>query len=366
MQPKSELYEQSKLYEKAELQLNICNACRYCEGYCAVFPALEEHTVLRPGTIDFLANLCHDCRACLYACPYAPPHDFGLDLPRTLSAVRHHGWKEDLPQPARWLADHATSGVAAAVVVAAALVVALAGVTVGLGQVWHPRPSAASPYDVISYPAIVAVMGAAFVYGIAMMAVAARRYWRRTGGTGFFSLTAWRGALAEAAYLHNLDGGGADCPYPTETPSPLRRHLHAAVAYGFLLCFVATVSAGIMQDILGNDPPYPLVSVPVLSGLVGGIALTIGTVGLLALKRRSDPAATDEDAVAGDTGFVAALAILAVTGLLTLLLRGSSAFGVVLVVHLAAVGAGFVLAPSSKFAHVPYRLLALVRSHLEP
>ena len=30
-----------ELIEEAERQMVICNACRYCEGYCAVFPAME-------------------------------------------------------------------------------------------------------------------------------------------------------------------------------------------------------------------------------------------------------------------------------------------------------------------------------------
>ncbi|MEA3115709.1 MAG: citrate/tricarballylate utilization protein, partial [Caballeronia sp.] len=26
--------------------MQICNACRYCEGFCAVFPAMYAHTLL--------------------------------------------------------------------------------------------------------------------------------------------------------------------------------------------------------------------------------------------------------------------------------------------------------------------------------
>ena len=29
------------LIKDGERQMTICNACRYCEGYCAVFPAME-------------------------------------------------------------------------------------------------------------------------------------------------------------------------------------------------------------------------------------------------------------------------------------------------------------------------------------
>src|SRR5262249_39919461 len=40
-----------------------------------------------------LANLCHDCRACYQACMYAPPHEFGVDLPLSLGQVRTAGYR---------------------------------------------------------------------------------------------------------------------------------------------------------------------------------------------------------------------------------------------------------------------------------
>ena len=61
--------------------LAICNACRYCEGYCAVFPALERRLAFDESDVHYLANLCHNCGACLYACQYAPPHEFAAQLP---------------------------------------------------------------------------------------------------------------------------------------------------------------------------------------------------------------------------------------------------------------------------------------------
>ena len=39
------------LLEEAERQLTICNACRYCEGYCAVFPAMEMRRDVRSKAI---------------------------------------------------------------------------------------------------------------------------------------------------------------------------------------------------------------------------------------------------------------------------------------------------------------------------
>ena len=36
---------------EARRQVEICNACRYCEGYCAVFPAINRERVFADGDI---------------------------------------------------------------------------------------------------------------------------------------------------------------------------------------------------------------------------------------------------------------------------------------------------------------------------
>ena len=61
--------------------LQICNACRYCEGFCAVFPTMTRRLAFGQADIHYLANLCHNCGACFHACQYAPPQEF---------AVTHH------------------------------------------------------------------------------------------------------------------------------------------------------------------------------------------------------------------------------------------------------------------------------------
>ena len=38
-------------------QMQICNACRYCEGFCAVFPAMTRRLEFGKADIHFLANL---------------------------------------------------------------------------------------------------------------------------------------------------------------------------------------------------------------------------------------------------------------------------------------------------------------------
>jgi citrate/tricarballylate utilization protein len=67
--------------DNAIWQLEVCNACRYCEGYCAVFPALERRRIFNREDLDYLSNLCFDCRHCYYACMFSPPHEYAVNLP---------------------------------------------------------------------------------------------------------------------------------------------------------------------------------------------------------------------------------------------------------------------------------------------
>ena len=59
--------------EEARRQMQVCNACRYCEGYCSVFPAMDMRRVFSDGDLTYLANLCPHCRRCSSACHFARP-----------------------------------------------------------------------------------------------------------------------------------------------------------------------------------------------------------------------------------------------------------------------------------------------------
>jgi citrate/tricarballylate utilization protein len=348
------------LFAEAERQLNICNSCRYCEGYCAVFPALERRTVLDIGDITQLANLCHDCRACFHACMYAPPHEFAVDPPAILTAVRLASYQRYLPSAGwlrpGWRAGRGARAMAAALVVLALL--ALVAATEGIGALLHHG----SPYQVIPYPALLVTVALPCAWSAVVMLRALTAYWHDTHGP-LRDLANWRAlatALTRAARLDYLRGGGAECPYPGDEPSPARRRLHAAVAGGFTLCFAATLAAAFMQDILGVSPPYPLLSAPVILGTVGGISMLAGCAGLITLKRRSDPAPG-----VADYGLMLGLGLLALTGLLTLAFRDTPAFGLILVTHLATIVICFAIAPYTRMVHAAYRLLAIVADTTE-
>lgn len=357
----------SLLFAEAERQLDVCNACRYCEGLCAVFPALARGPELDADRISQLANLCHDCRACFDACMYATPHAFAVNVPAALGAIRaedyrRYLWPSQVPRLFRGRVGLIAGNALAAVVV---LVAAL--INVGPAGLIAGHEGAAGPYELLPYPVILVLLLLPSLFALAVFGLAARTYLRVSRlSLRAVRLPALTGAVWSAASLRYLRGGGADCYYPRDDqPSPSRRLLHGAVAYGFGLCAVSTIAAGIMQDIIGSQPPYPVVSVPVMSGVVGGVSLLVGCVGLFLLKLSSSEVTSVAEMTIKDYGLIAGLAFLSATGLLTLLLRDTPAFGLVFLVHLSAVIAAFALAPYSKFAHVLFRFLALLQDTME-
>src|SRR5215216_2520020 len=78
---------------EADRLMTICNACRYCEGLCAVFPAMEMRRAFPDGDLNYLANLCHGCGACYYDCQFSPPHEFNVNVPKTMARLRAESYK---------------------------------------------------------------------------------------------------------------------------------------------------------------------------------------------------------------------------------------------------------------------------------
>jgi len=223
-----------------------------------------------------------------------------------------------------------------------------------------------SPYQFLPYQLMLAVLIAPTLWSAAVFAWGATRYWRDIHGrlAGLARLRAWPAALTQAIQLRHMRGGGAGCDYPDDAPSPARRRHHLLVVYGFGLCTVSTISAAIEQDLLGIKPPYPYLSVPVMTGTAGGLGILAGVAGLLLLKARSDAARTTPSMRQGDYGFLWALLLLAGSGMITLAVRSTALFGPVFAVHLTAISVAFGIAPYTKFAHWIYRLLAIYKHNL--
>jgi citrate/tricarballylate utilization protein len=100
--------------------MQICNACRYCEGFCAVFPAMTQRLEFARADVHYLANLCHQCGACLHSCQYAPPNAFGVNVPGAMAALRARTYQAYAwPAPLAQLYQH--NGLVVALALCAAI-----------------------------------------------------------------------------------------------------------------------------------------------------------------------------------------------------------------------------------------------------
>jgi citrate/tricarballylate utilization protein len=331
--------------------MTVCNACRYCEQYCPVFPAMEERRTFTKADLAFLANLCHNCGECLYACQYAPPHEFGINVPRTLAEIRLRSYQEYAWPRALGVAftrHNLLTSIASAATFSAVLALTAQNLhTDGSGDF----------YAVVPHGVMVAVFGLVFLFAVIAMAVSATRFLRdvRSLPRGQTPVR-----FRDIFTLRHLHAGGADCVSAEERRSPWRRWLHHSTFYGFLLCFASTTVAAIYDNVFGWRAPYAYTSLPVILGTTGGLALLAGSLGLWVLRRRRDPALSDEAQDGLDESFIALLFFTTVTGLALLVLRHERLMPWILVVHLGTVLALFVTLPYGKFVHGLYRAAALL------
>src|SRR3979490_3119118 len=77
----------TKILEEADRLMTVCNSCRYCEGLCAVFPAMEMRRSFSDGDLNYLATLCPGWAACYPDCKFSPPQKFTVNGPRVLAVA---------------------------------------------------------------------------------------------------------------------------------------------------------------------------------------------------------------------------------------------------------------------------------------
>jgi len=350
---------------EADRTMTVCNACRYCEGFCPVFPAMAARRTFDATTLDYLANLCHNCTACYHACQYKPPHELDINVPAAFTALRAQSYaKYAWPQSVSRLFHHNALIVSATTVFALGAVIACALALLSTDTLTTPRTGPGAFYAVISHEAMVGVAAATFGFGVFAIFMSAVQFCRANALNSAVLLSSdnWLSALKAAASLEHLGGGhGEGCNTDSDAFSNARRIFHQFTMWGFLLCFAATCAGTFYEYVLGRLSPFPLLSFPVVLGTLGGVGLVVGPVGLLALKRRSDAIAMPRHSSGMDYAFLILLLLISLTGLALLALRESAAMPWLLVIHLGFVLAFFLTLPYSKFVHGVYRLLALVR-----
>ena len=344
-------------------QLQICNACRYCEGFCAVFPAMTRRLEFGAADIHYLANLCHNCGACLHACQYAPPHEFGVALPQALARVRRETYAA-YAWPPSFGRLYRHNGLVVALAAAGGLALFLVLALALNGTLW-PGPLKGNFYAVFPHQLLAALFGAVFLYAVFALGLGVASFWRevKPGESA-------DGAAAEAARnalaLTYLGGGHGDgCNEDDDRFTLARRRLHHLTFYGFLLCFAATSVATLYHYLLDRHAPYPFWSLPVLLGTAGGLGLLAGPAGLLWLNLRRHPLEGDANQRPMDRGFIALLFLASATGLALLAWRDTGAMALLLAIHLGVVLALFLTLPYGKFAHAAYRCAALLKFNIE-
>ena len=348
-------------------QLQICNGCRYCEGFCAVFPAMTRRLEFGKADIHYLANLCHNCGACLHACQYAPPHEFAINVPKSMATVRGQTYA-DYAWPKALGGLYKSNGLTVSMALAVSLSLFLILAIQSNGTLWG-GPVENGFYAIFPHNLMVSMFAPIFLWSVLALALGVTKFWREvtpaTSGAPLSSPAAAE-AAHDALHLKYLGGGHGDgCNNEDDAFTLARKRMHHLTFYGFMLCFAATSVATVYHYAFDWPAPYDFFSLPKILGTVGGIALTVGTLGLWRLNLARDPQHGDAQQRPMDRGFIALLFFISVTGLALMLSKNTAAMPVLLAVHLGMVMALFLTLPYGKFAHGIFRTAALLRFAVE-
>ena len=249
------------LLAEADRLMTVCNSCRYCEGLCAVFPAMEMRRAFPDGDLNYLANLCHSaaapatstassrrrtsststCRACWRRCAASPTRPT-RGRARWRRCSRATGWRS-----ASW--RRCASRRSFSALPPGTIRRVLFGTHTGPGAF----------YKLMPHNAMALLFGLAFLYAIVALALGLRAFWRDIGDPVRLTPGASWQAMRDAATLRYLDGGGIGCYNHDERPNDRRAFYHHLTFYGFVLCFASTCVATLYHYLLGRDGAVSLV-----------------------------------------------------------------------------------------------------------
>lgn len=359
--------DSSNIYTIAKKSCIICNSCRYCEGLCAVFPAMERFREFSDKDVDYLANLCHQCSECFYDCQYAPPHEFNVSIPTQFAQIRQESYKNHaFPSFLGKVFDKNavfSTSVLVIVLFLGFVLSSMVGDSASLASAQLAQDG--NFYTIIPYNYMVSVFSVAGILVALAILISCMRY-AKTIKLPKISFSVFIQTLKDVATLRYLGGHNSEgCTYPNIERSNVRRFFHHFTAYGFVFCFISTTLAAIYSHFLGLQAPYPLFSLPKTFGLVGGILLCIGLIGLFILKLKADKEIKDSVSIGMDYVLLCMLFIVSASGLVLMCFKTSSLLSPLLWFHLSCVLAFFVIIPYSKFVHIFYRFLALLKYNAE-
>jgi ferredoxin len=169
----------TKALAEADRLMVVCNSCRYCEGLCAVFPAMELRRAFPDGDLNYLANLCHGCGACYDDCQFSPPHEFNVNVPKIFAQVRADSYRAyTWPAALSGLFDR--NGRAIAIIAALSVAVFAIGFVAfdDRAALFASHGGPGAFYALMPHGAMAWVFSAAFLYAIVALALGARNFWR--------------------------------------------------------------------------------------------------------------------------------------------------------------------------------------------
>jgi len=108
-------WDPADLDREQRRQLEVCHGCRMCVNLCPAFPQLFEYIDdeadgeverLTTAHLQHFDALCYECKLCFVVCPYTPPHEWAIDIPRLVLRARAvEARQRGLPLGRRLLGD---------------------------------------------------------------------------------------------------------------------------------------------------------------------------------------------------------------------------------------------------------------------
>jgi citrate/tricarballylate utilization protein len=126
--------------------------------------------------VHYLANLCHNCGACLHACQYAPPHEFAVNVPRAMAGC---GGAPMPTTPGRGLGRlYQRNGLTVALALAAGLALFLVLAAVLGGRLRRGAAPGGNFYAVFPHNLMVGLFAPVFLFVVLALAMGVARFWR--------------------------------------------------------------------------------------------------------------------------------------------------------------------------------------------
>jgi quinone-modifying oxidoreductase subunit QmoC len=347
--------------------LTACYQCGTCSVVCPIstadnpFPRKEMVWVQWGLKERALGNasiwLCHQCATCSAYCPRdARPANLMAAL-RDYS-IRHYAAPAALGRALadpRWLPA----------LLALPLAIFLA-ILAGLGHLARPPegPIVFSKFMPIVY--IEAVFMAAMALSALGAIAGGVRYWRaigrQAGGGGAGPGRALLPTLGAILRHRKFAQCAERAPGPRETHKGHVHHSHLLVFWGFAGLVVTTVSVGIGIYAFGYLTPWPLWHPVKILGSASGVVV-LAAVGVFTWRRLADAERAGKSTYS-DWLFLAVLGLTTLTGFACqgLRLLGTPVAYGMYVVHLVLIFFLLVYIPYSKFAHLVYRTVAMLRA----